>query len=173
MCHPDTLMECHYRSGLICCAWIWNLETLQNLLLDLCCYSWCWAIFAKLRNLGWGESMGPISIIDSDNPSLRVCARAPSAWNDLPPYGLASFLCFSVLDSSLSQKGFPDPNLSVSLMLYHLIPLLSSLCVSPPHRSLSKTIEILLSWPVCCSCLSPGHKTHWDCNTFPGIVPGV
>lgn len=33
--------------------------------------------------------MGPISIIDSDNPSLRVFARAPSAWNDFPPYGLA------------------------------------------------------------------------------------
>lgn len=33
--------------------------------------------------------MGPISIIDSDNPSLRVFARTPSAWNDFPPYGLA------------------------------------------------------------------------------------
>lgn len=76
--------------------------------------------------------MGPISIIDSDNPSLRVCARAPSAWNDLPPYGLASFLCFSVLDSSLSQQGSPDPNLSASLMLYHLLRLPVSLCMSPP-----------------------------------------
>lgn len=54
--------------------------------------------------------MGPISIIDSDNPSLRVFARAPSAWNDFPPYGLASRLCCLVLDSSLSQQGSPDPN---------------------------------------------------------------
>lgn len=54
--------------------------------------------------------MGPISIIDSDNPSLRVFARAPSAWNDLPPYGLAGRLCCLVLDSSLSQQGSPDPN---------------------------------------------------------------
>lgn len=30
--------------------------------------------------------MGPISIIDSDNPSLRVFARAPSAWNDFFPH---------------------------------------------------------------------------------------
>lgn len=75
--------------------------------------------------------MGPISIIDSDNPSLRVCARAPSAWDDLPPYGLASFLCFSVLDSSLSQQGSPDPN----LMSYHLICLPGSLCICLLHTN--------------------------------------
>lgn len=77
--------------------------------------------------------MGPISIIDSDNPSLRVFARAPSAWNDFSPYGLASFLCFLVLDSSLSQQGSPDPNsvfpsccivLSVSSAPF-VVPLLS------------------------------------------------
>lgn len=148
-CVIQTLvMASRHRSGLICCtwrevsSWICHLETLQNLLLKLCCYSWCWAIFVKLRNLGWGGSMGPISIIDSDNPSLRVCARAPSAWNDLPPYGLASFLCFSVLDSSLSQQGFPDPNPSVSLMSYHLLCLPSSLCMSPPQRPLSNMVEM-------------------------------
>lgn len=85
--------------------------------------------------------MGPISIIDSDNPSLRVFfARAPSAWNDFPPYGLASTLCCLVLDSSLSQQGSLDPN---SAFLSHgtlfqspLLPVwFSSAMTTSQHRA--------------------------------------
>lgn len=76
--------------------------------------------------------MGPISIIDSDNPSLRVFARAPSAWNDFSPYGLASFLCFLVLDSSPSQQGSPDPNSAFPSGCTILL-VSCSVCISPLH----------------------------------------